>query len=160
MQKELRRRLDTITILGTGICFFGIWGFVKTIMHAIITRSDFREVISGDESFASTLIAFLIVGVILIVVLAPHIYVGLSARGEGRRGKTHTVYLFMTGIMAALYITSIIISIKDLPTAEETEDVITSIILDFTVTVSLIQIIINSIKIRQLRKQLSEQEVQ
>lgn len=158
MQKELRRRLDTISILGTGICLFGAWGAAKSIMYVIADRDEFKDVMAGNKGIAYTIFIFLVMVFILTVVLVPHFYIGLSARGEGRREKKHTVYLFATGIMVALYFASVIFSIKELPSSEEPEDVITSIILDITVAITMIQIIINSIKIKRLRKQLNEQE--
>lgn len=158
MQKELRRRLDTITILGTGICFFGIWGVIKIVMQAIANRNEFNDIVAGNNRILYVLVVFAILAIILLLALAPHLYIGLSARGEGRRGKKHTAYLFVTGFMAALYIVSIVFSIVGLPSSDEPEDVITSIILDLTVSVTLIQIIINSIKIKKLRKLINEGE--
>jgi len=159
MEKELRRRTDDLAALGTGVCFYGLWGIIKTVMELLADPDALRtaaEAQYGAFAFAATVIILLF---IMALALLPFFIVGLSARGEGLHGKNHIVYLFPAGALALMHLWSAFMGYR-LFDEKDFLSVIVSIIMDVTVSITLIQVIVNSVKVKKLRKQLAEKEAE
>ena len=95
---QLRRDENTLMVVGSGVIIFGVWSVLKVLllettrlpeMMAEIRLEDlgFEELGLGDLSWvvAAMAIVFILIG--LLLDLSIRVFVGLSARAEGK-GKT------------------------------------------------------------------------
>ena len=157
MEKELRRRSDNLAVLGTGVCFCTLWGIVRVLMEIFFDREIYKAVEGYNEAFIILAAVGGIILLILFVCIFPFFYVGLSARSEGLRGKRHTVYL---GFAAVLSIFSFYAVVNDISLYEKSGimDMVINMVIDLTVGITLIQVIINSVKVKKLRRMIELKE--
>lgn len=84
-------------------------------------------------------------------------FVGFSARAEGKGKRKSVVYLVFAGLITLVFLFIIIVEIYYLAVYRRSIFSMTvSLIIDITSLVFLVELIVNSIKIRKLRKVVSE----
>ncbi len=147
--KENKTEVNLITI-GTGVIFFGLWTFIKFMLSYFLADDRINNNDSG------VIYVFTFVFALFLAFL--HCYIGLSARAEGNGKKKSPVYIVVAGILVFLINLFIVIEIFLIFTSEFTFSLIISVIIDTTSMVFLVELIVNSIKIRQIRKQSAREE--
>lgn len=166
----LKRRIqDTLIIVGTDIILFSIWTMVKTVGISMMYRT---EIIRDMRSFGGTenstlsdstlFLLFLIMILFLFsILLFLRLYVGLAAISEGRGRRRSNLYLAIAGIMIVLSILSLYQMLLQLFSGAEIEHApyylsddpsISSVIIELTSIVMMLQMVSAAIRIRRLRK--------
>lgn len=161
-QIEIRKSQNTLIVVGSGIILFGIWSEIKFLSMLFLLR---EETVAGVMRLAgpvegiSDRAAFLIIAVVSIVImsfiLSFRIYVGLAAIAEGRGKRRGYLYIFIAVLMI---ISSALYFVVGATSAEAAEQLgaftrsqsFSTLIIDATSMIMLIQMVISSIKIKRL----------
>ena len=145
----IRKTEDNLITIGNGVMLFGVWTLLKSILTFIIFGSELDETLP----FAVKAVATVIIWAVILLDTGGRIYIGYAARCEGRREKK-LPYLGFTGFLLLVYIIAVILEIVLLVTlAEEIVYMLIVLVIDVTSLIFLLQLMINSVKIRRLRKQ-------
>lgn len=159
MKKELRKQQDSLVITGTGVCFFGLWGVISTVMRLVLNRTQIIEALNENELGWLAPFLYILLLACAAAVFSAHFFVGMSARSEGLGKKRHFVYIFAAVLMLVF---SMLVTISDIANfnSEQTDifDFVVALIMSATFIATLVQMIIASIRTKILRKSLKEQE--
>ena len=159
MEKKLRRNQDALMISGLGVMLFAFWSIIKIIITAILDPTGLLQQLSAevDPTFASTNIYLFLVIVILIIYfsldLGIRLYVGLSARKEGRgqykkNGRPRTAYIVLAFILTLLSAYMIYQLCSNLAVTDQPLDVIAALIVEITSFFTLVGMIRSAIIVR------------
>lgn len=185
---KLRKYESILVISGFGVIAFGLWSIIRAAIYYFLNpldllnyldESELAEIMAMGqedgvefitENLATIVTVFIFIG--LAIDLLFRVYVGLSARRDGRRLKKSVLYIIIVWIMAIIMFSSICATIDDFITPiinafsenadeafEETarngdQAASVSIIVDITSFLVLLEVGICSIMVRRLRKQL------
>ena len=114
MEKQLRKNKSRLQIFGAGVIAFTVWTFLKPeLLLLMLDQSETAPQIDiseleAFESTGSAEIFFLVMCLLVAVLIALRLWVGFSARAEGRgkpRGNAYVVFAFLLfafelGVMA------------------------------------------------------------
>ena len=99
MEKQLRKNRSRLQIFGAGVIAFTVWSLLKPLLLALMLEPEESAAQIEVSEFPDGVLIFVLVLVLLDMVLAGvRIFIGLSARAEGRgkpRGKTYVVFAFL-----------------------------------------------------------------
>ena len=157
-ERELRRCRDHLASIGTGILLFGAWSVIKLNMELFVSKWDALETLPQEKRWIGVLILLVTDSFLSLVILAWNLFVGLSARSEGLKGKKHVLYLILAAGMIVLYIPTVIGEIEYF--SERFDNVGTGLVtvyVDLTIIVTLIELEYAAIKSRILQKKLMKQ---
>jgi len=140
---------------GTGLMFFGLWTFIKFFLTIVFLGVEY----DGNTSDEVKLIATIITIIAVAIVSALFCYVGLSARAEGKGKKKSVVYLIVNGFLLFFHILIIILEAAALLFGENILTIIITMIIDATAAVLMSEVMINSIKLRKIRRHKRIMEV-
>ncbi len=185
---KLRKYESVLVISGFGVIAFGMWSIIRAAIYYLLNpldltnylaESELAEIMAigreGDAEFitdnlAGIVTAFIFIG--LMIDLMFRVYVGLSARRDGRRLKKSVLYIIIVWIMAIVMFAGICLTIDDFiapiinafsdsadEAFEETakngdQAASVSLIVDITSFLVLLEVGVCSINVRRLRKQL------
>lgn len=153
MGAKTRRLENNLVTLGTGIIAFGLWAFIKLILTVMLLGSDYYEDV-GEEDQLLVAIATWVVAILTVLM---YVWLGMSARAEGKGKRKNPVYLFFVGIISVYSFTVILIEtiylITEFKTIDDPLTLIISIIIDVTRMIFLIELIYSSVALRRIRKQ-------
>ena len=185
---KLRKYESILVISGFGVIAFGLWSIIRAAIYYFlypldianyIQQSDLDEIMAlGQEgglevitdNLGTIVTVFIFIG--LSIDLLFRVYVGFSARRDGRRLKKSGLYVLIAWIMAFLmfshivtvideFIKPIIDALADNPDTafEETgskgdQAASVSLIVDITSFLVLVEVGVCSMKVRRLRKKL------
>ena len=161
-QIEIRKSRDTLIVVGTGTVLFGIWTLVKMLSLLILFREETVEAIldiTGPLEGVSDRFMFwvftLIITIMMAVLLSVRAYVGLCAIAEGRGKKRGKLYIFLASLMVifSAYTFCRNFFTLDAPTqfgALTRDQSISTLIIDVTSLIMLVQMIVSALKIRKL----------
>lgn len=159
MERELRRYQDTLYSIGSGVLIFSVWTVLRTILQFVFERDSIRELIAEDASTPASeteVFAFLFMVIIILAAdLSIRIYVGTSARAEGRGNKRGTAYLFCAALMILLHAFSIYLTVTGTDNISIAETIV-SIVIEFTASAILIDLIRASVRVKQLKKSIPQ----
>ena len=156
----LRKYQNTLSISGIAVIAFGVWSVLKLLIFYSINKDLFiSEFLKSEDTEELPLFAVIItLGIVIAIYIFLHLFIGLNARSEARGKKKGYFYLLFT----AVYIVISLISYID--TASSAEDnldaMLSSGTIDLTVIYAFFEVIINSLRIKKLQKQLSGSEEQ
>lgn len=154
MDVKIRRLEDNLITLGAGVIAFGMWSFIKNLLTNLTMGESFSGTIGSQNQIALNLIGF---GIIIISFLI-HLWIGLSARAEGRGKRKRIFYLIAVGFIILcsilLILTEILLMILF---AEINLSIAVTIIVDITKTVFMIELLYSSVTLRKVKKQRTEQ---
>ena len=153
MGAKIRRTQDNLYVLGTSVIVFGMWNLLKFTIYFFVSSDEFKKE-TGDEKF---FIAVILLWSMLFISFLLRCVIGFSARAEGKGKRKSVFYLVLAGIIALVYCT--LIAFETAYFIAEHNQIFTSIvtlIIDVTSLVFLIELMVNSIRIRKLRKDVSE----
>ena len=94
MDAKIRRLEVNLVTMGTGVAVFGMW----TLIRAALTLFVFDDEIAGFVTPQIKIFVYAAVGIVVAIICSFQIYVGLSARGEGKGKRKSIVYLIFAGI--------------------------------------------------------------
>ena len=152
MNSQTRKAEDNLITIGNGVMLFGAWNFLKFVLSFFIFGADVDE----SQSFAVKTIVIVVLWIASMIDAGIRVYIGYAARCEGLRRKK-LPYLILTGILLFFYIIVVILEIVFLvSTMEEVVYSFIVLLIDITSAVFLLQLLMNSITIRKLRKQYAE----
>lgn len=154
MDVKIRRLESNLTTIGTGIIAFGFWGFLKFILSYLFLGAQ-SVGIDGDEYI--TVIAIFVWAVAILIPLV-YLWIGMSARAEGRGKRKSALYLFMVGWIIFVSTIAILMELYSLSKLKDWFEIIVTLIIDLTRYVFLIELMVYSISLRKLRKEQSRGE--
>ncbi|WP_405342173.1 hypothetical protein [Ruminococcus sp.] len=156
MGAKTRRLENNLVTLGTGIIAFGLWAFIKLILTVLFLGSAYFED-SPEEQRLAVIIATWVVAVLTLLM---YVWLGLSARAEGKGKRKKPVYLFVVGMIIVYGFIMILIEVFLMITKfNEIEDPLSlfiTIIIDVTRMIFLFELIYSSVTLRKIRKQARE----
>ena len=169
MQTELIKHRHTLAVVGMGAIAFGIWSLIKSILYFVlveplsnIINENLDSIIDSNfEALAALALSILIVGLFVLIDMLLRWKVGRKAMAVSRGEREPGVGFFILSsilllmdmaelIMGALSIAGII------PSDEDITDQISTLLVDFTSVVMLIEMLFAAIMIRKLVKKISE----
>ena len=154
MDVKIRKLESNLTTIGTGIIAFGFWGFLKFILSYLFLGAQ-SVGIDGDEYI--TVIAVFVWAVAILIPLV-YLWIGMSARAEGRGKRKSALYLFMVGWIIFVSTIAILLELYSLSKLKDWFEIIVTLIIDLTRYVFLIELMVYSISLRKLRKEQSRGE--
>ncbi len=140
---------------GTGLMFFGLWTFIKFFLTIVFLGVEYDDNTSDEIKLIATIITIIAVA----IVSALFCYVGLSARAEGKGKKKSVMYLIVNGFLLFFHILIIILEAAALLFGENILTIIITMIIDATAAVLMLEVMINSIKLRKIRRHKRIMEV-
>lgn len=140
---------------GTGLMFFGLWTFIKFFLTIVFLGVEYDDNTSDEVKLIATIITIIAVA----IVSALFCYVGLSARVEGKGKKKSVMYLIVNGFLLFFHILIIILEAAALLFGENILTIIITMIIDATAAVLMLEVMINSIKLRKIRRHKRIMEV-
>ena len=140
---------------GTGLMFFGLWTFIKFFLTIVFLGVEYDDNTSDEVKLIATIITIIAVA----IVSALFCYVGLSARAEGKGKKKSVVYLIVNGLILFFHILIIILETVSLLFGVNIFTIVVTIIIDATAAVLMLEVMINSIKLRKIRRHKRIMEV-
>ena len=170
-QKEkmrLRRDENTLTVVGSGVILFGVWTVVKMVLHELNRLPEFMAELGADElgfeetgladmgldpKLLATVVAFTVVIIVFLMDLALRVFVGLSARAEGRGRPQGRLYLILAGLLLVLSGLSFVsYVITYFSHSEYVVDADAAILVELTSFITLLQMIISAVGVRRARR--------
>lgn len=159
MGAKTRRLENNLVTMGTGIIAFGLWAFIKLILTVMFLGSAYFQDTPEEDQFAIAIATW----VVAVLTVLMYVWLGMSARAEGKGKHKKPIYLVFVGIIS-LY--SMVVILAETITLifmfNEIEDLLTlfvTIIIDVTRMVFLIELIYFSVSLRKIRKQAREEAV-
>ena len=159
---KYRRIRNVLSTAGFGVIAFGIWSIIRVVLRVAFSRQaqpdiDPNELDSMISQSGDDVKTFLLVLLILVIVFAAieialRLFVGLSARSEGRGKKKSIAYVIVAGILIPYYVISVIYNFMSFDYVNGIVDNIISMIMDITSTIALIEVFVAAIRIRVMRK--------
>ena len=174
-QKEkmrLRRDENTLTVVGSGVILFGVWTVVKMVLQEINRLPEFMAELGADElgfeetgladmgldpNLLAMAVAFTVVIIVFLMDLALRVFVGLSARAEGRGRPQGRLYLILAGLLLVLSGLSFVsYVITYFSHSEYVVDADAAILVELTSFITLLQMIISAVRVRRARRMEKE----
>ena len=157
MGAKNRRLENNLVTLGTGIIAFGLWAFIKLLLTVMFLGSAYFAD-SPEEQRLAVVIATWVVAVLTLLM---YVWIGLSARAEGKGKRKKPVYLFVVGMISVYGFVMILIEVYFIITEfNRITDPLTlfiSTVIDVTRMIFLIELIYSSVSLRRIRKQAREE---
>ncbi|MBQ1898783.1 MAG: hypothetical protein II163_06405 [Ruminococcus sp.] len=154
MDVKIRKLESNLTTIGTGVIAFGFWGFLKFILSYLFLGAQ-SVGIDGDEYI--TVIAVFVWAVAILIPLV-YLWIGMSARAEGRGKRKSALYLLMVGWIIFVSTIAILLELYSLSKLKDWFEIIVTLIIDLTRYVFLIELMVYSISLRKLRKEQNRGE--
>ena len=159
LERKLRRYENRLTVLGAGIISLTVWSLIKSVMTFINDKNYLNKLINDPEITGqeyNIFIAFIVITVLIILLI--QYYIGHSARREGFGRKKSWGYLVLTLLFSIIYLSDIFLSIKSFNDYyDSVSDGAVNILIDITIVISLIEIIYASVRVKLLRRSLSQE---
>lgn len=153
MEAKTRQTQDNLFVLGTSVIVFGLWNLIKFAIYYFVASNEIKETV-GDKYY---LITAIMCWVVFFFSFALRCFIGFSARAEGKGKRKNAVYLVFAGMIALVYFCVIAFEVAYIIIRHEhIFSMIITLIIDATSLVFLVELIVNSIKIRKLRKDVSQ----
>ena len=169
---RLRRDENTLTVVGSGVILFGVWTVVKMVLQEINRFPEFMAELGVDElefeetgladmgldpNLLAMAVAFTVVIIVFLMDLALRVFVGLSARAEGRGRPQGRLYLILAGMLLVLSGLSFVsYVITYFSHSEYVVDADAAILVELTSFITLLQMIISAVRVRRARRMEKE----
>ncbi len=159
MDIELRRRRINLSTLGTGVVAFGVWNVLKTILYIFASPVSFINT-EGAGAYGAVvrLIFYALLGLLLALDLSLRLYIGLSARAEGRGRRKGSGYIIAAAVLfamtAAYYVAAWVTHSNTRLENQAALDYYVSMFVDITAMIMLGDLLYTAIRARKLEKQM------
>lgn len=154
MDVKIRKLESDLTTIGTGVIAFGFWGFLKFILSYLFLGA---QSVGIDDDEYITVIAIFVWAVAILIPLV-YLWIGMSARTEGRGKRKSALYLVMVGWIIFVSTIAILMELYSLSKLKDWFEIIVTLIIDLTRYVFLIELMVYSVTLRKLRKEQSRGE--
>ena len=157
MGAKTRRLENNLVTLGTGVIAFGLWAFIKLLLTVMFLGSAYFAD-SPEEQRLAVVISTWVIAVLTVLM---YVWLGMSARAEGKGKHVKPVYLFFAGMICVYGFAMILLEtfylITDFIDIDDPLILVITIFIDVTRMVFLIQLIYSSVALRKIRKQAKEE---
>ncbi len=169
---RLRRDENTLTVVGSGVILFGVWTVVKMVLQEINRFPEFMAELGVDElgfeetgladlgldpNLLAMAVAFTVVIIVYLMDLGLRVFVGLSARAEGRGRPQGRLYLILAGMLLVLSGLSFVsYVITYFSHSEYVVDADAAILVELTSFITLLQMIISAVRVKRARRMEKE----
>ena len=156
--RKRRHAADNLRIGATALIILGLWSSVQMYANLLDNWGPLQETLqlAQTEGMAKRqlyLVLFMTLLMITAAVMAVHLYIGLSARAFAAGKKRVPPYRILAGLMAASAAISVIVSLFDLVTEEESRGNSASVIINLTLIYALLSIIVHTTRLKKLRRE-------
>ena len=170
IKQKLLRYQNEISIIGSAVVWFGLWSFLK-IIAAIILDKDGRRLAMADsanDGLVGIVLTVFFLALFMGIDLWMRVYVGTSARAEGKGQrkngkKAGNLYIVFAVLMMLANITTLVsyfsVQRSNLTGYVDYIDIAVSLTVELTSAITLLEMIRAAFLIRRLRKQLMELSV-
>lgn len=162
MTAKIRRCETTLMTLGLAVIAFGVWNVMKMVIRFLLDYSDSSAAASDvdAESARFTMIFVFVVAIVVVSIdAALRIAIGILARKEGRGKEVGVLYLVLSVIAVAISAVMFVFDIQSAPgDANQFIDIVADVMIDTTSAVTLVALIVTSIKLKTLKKRIGEKE--
>lgn len=153
MDATIRRLQNNLVTLGTGAIVFGVWTVIKYLVYCLIDRPDLSEHAATVPENVMTILFIVVTMSLAVFDFILRCIIGFSARAEGHGKKKGVFYLFITVITILIYFLGVSAEVyKFITVPENLLRNATTLIIDATSFILLIEIIYSSIKLKKLLK--------
>ena len=169
MQTELIKHRHTLAVVGMGAIAFGIWSLIKSILYFVlveplsdIINENLDSIIDSNfEALAALALSILIVGLFVLIDMLFRWKVGRRAMAISRGDKDPGVGFFiLSAILLLMDLSELVLGVSSIvgaiSSSEDMIDQISTLLVDFTSVVMLIEMLFAAIMIRKLVKKISE----
>lgn len=169
---RLRKDENTLTVVGSGVILFGVWTVVKMVLQEINRFPEFMAELGVDElgfeetgladlgldpNLLAMAVAFTVVIIVYLMDLGLRVFVGLSARAEGRGRPQGRLYLILAGLLLVLSgLSFVLYVITYFSHSEYVVDADAAILVELTSFITLLQMIISAVRVRRARRMEKE----
>ena len=156
MDARIRKLEINQMTLGAGVALFALWTFVRMALQLFVFNDELIKGFTEQEK----IVVYLMVGGLSALILLNQLFVGLSARGEGKGKRKRIIYLIFDGIQICISVVFTVLEVYMLftPGDEGILSMVASIVIEITLGVCLVEVMVNSIQLRKIRKSLSAEE--
>lgn len=151
-QARIRRLQDTLTIAGDGVIAFSAWGLVKAALFLMLAKGERLDQLFASVNDSLLVYVLVVVGVMVLIDLAVRVYVGLSARSEGRGKKKGPFYLVVAVLAAAVNVFSVVTTALGTSYTLSSFDTVVTIAVEATSFAALAAVVYCSVRLRGLSK--------
>ena len=151
-QAKIRRLQDRLSIAGTGVIAFSVWSLAKIGLFISFADQDTLRTLPGITGAMLVNTIFVLVAAMGIIDLCVRVFVGLSARAEGRGEKRHPIYLFVAAIAAIVNALTLVLTVVSASSAATIPYVLVSGAIEATAFAALLMVIYSSIRLRHMSK--------
>ena len=169
MQTELIKHRHTLAVVGMGAIAFGIWSLIKSILYFVlveplsdIINENLDSIIDSNfEALAALALSILIVGLFVLIDMLFRWKVGRRAMAISRGDKDPGVGFFiLSAILLLMDLSELVLGVSSIvgaiSSSEDMIDQISTLLVDFTSVVMLIEMLFAAIMIRKKEKKISE----
>ena len=153
-QNYMRRTADDLSISGAAVIVLGAWSFLKLMLTSFLDETIFTPELLAI-GLPPLLLRVLVAAVYVFfgaVGISLHLYIGLSARAEARGRLRSPFYLFVTGLFLVTTLLSCFFTFARFFRTSESDASAASLLIDMTLSFTLISIIVSSRRMRALRR--------
>ncbi len=150
---QLKKSETILVICGNGVIFFGVWSLIKSIMSIVIYKGDlYQYLVQYQNAHLLRGLAYGSVIFVLAMDLFFRFYLGMSASAEAKGKKKKKGYLFLAFFMLFYTVLGLVATLFLLPDDISLLTTMTTILVEFTSALTLLQMIISAIRVREIRK--------
>lgn len=156
---RLKKNETLLSICGSGVIFFGVWSLIKSIMSIVLYKGTLNSYFSQYQN-APVLrnLAYGMVFFILSLDVVLRLYVGLTAISESRGKRKKSTYIVVAFAMLFFTVFGVVGSFMFLQRDISLLTSITTILVETTSSLTLLQMLISVINVRRIKKKIGSQE--
>ena len=167
MQTELRKHQHTLAVVGMGAIGFGIWSVVKAILYLTIINplkdtvlTDYENITDLEYEYLIALGVTIFITILIVLIdLLLRWRVGKLALDIARGNRLPTARFFVrTGFVILVDALELVMGflgiIGVISSEEELLDSVSTLLVDLTSVVTLIEMVIAAVMIRKITEQL------
>ena len=148
-QAQIRRLKDTLTIAGSAVIAFSIWSLAKIGMFLSFVDQNTLSWLLGLDKESLTIAVYVSLIVVALVDVSVRVYVGMSARAEGRGMKKNPFYLGVAAIVALANALSLVAIALSASSALSPLGMVVPIAIEATAIAALVLVVHSSICLRR-----------
>ena len=169
MQTELIKHRHTLAVVGMGAIAFGIWSLIKSILYFVLVEPIIKTISSNYDNLSNSkieawvliAITFTLVVLFVLIDMLLRWKVGRKAMAVSRGEREPGVGFFvLSSILLLMDMSELVMGILSIAgiisSDEDLFDQISTLLVDFTSVVMLIEMIVAAVMIRKLTKAISE----
>ena len=161
-KQKLRKLKHTLYNDGLGVIMLGGWSVLKLVMSVIGGGNIFDYVnaeIDEDNLMLVKIFTYIFLVLVIIIIFFVHYYIGSRAMRVGKKDSKKRFFLIPTGFICIITLLSSMLSIAALKDNIDDLDTLSiSLILDIMLSFLLLDIIVSTIRVGRLQKQIIAKE--